>query len=544
MTENTQMQTNRVSELRMLCLQRGMNSEMLDSLTDRAVETIGEFLGLHKGARINRISGKGNYVFEDTACEYVYVVSKNEFAGETAKMLPAEEFGSRVAELILQEYPFASAAPPALSSDGKTLIYAFRADQFDIEPLTLPASGLFSEDVIESTASRISAEPKSTVKKEAVAYLNEAAEKIRKELGISAREIARIGQTAQTGLISEADAELLKLLIAGKITTGDLRKKKRVYTVGKTGQQVNPAEMPPRNVENKLRETAKKLMTIARNMKKYTDALDYLHSAGCRNAVMDENLIVRADFGDLGTAEVDPQASYKRALRSWMKNQEIRLNNIQKEKEKKIMALPMFGQIIPYVILTLISHSRHDLTETAICKIMRGMRGVSFYYSDADDFLEEWCDSEDRFNAVNDEAIKSGLSALLRYSFAARREVKGDYGYFYVYFITEKGSEFLDLMERKGKSRGQFASLRRLQKKFDPESAESCIKTTGEIIRAPEYAGMCPELLTECAGENYARVKDYLDLELSLSDDENEKKTIRKLKKLMKKYAQQKESGN
>lgn len=544
MAENTQMQPDCTSELRMLCLQRGMNSEMLDSLTDRAVKTIGEFLEMHKGARINRISGKGNYVFEDTACEYVYVVSQNRFAGEAAKMLPAEEFGSRVAELVLQEYPFASAEPMALSSDGKTLVYKFRADKFDIEPLTVPVSGLFSENTVESAAAGISAEPKSTVKKEAVAYLNEAAAKIRKELGISAREIDRIGQTAQTGLISEADAELLKLLIAGKITTGDLRKKKRVYTVGKTGQQVNPAKMPPENVEDKLRETAKKLVTIARNMKKYTDALNYLHNAGCQNAVMDGNLIVRADFGDLGTAEVDPRASYKRVLHSWMKDQKIRLDNIQKEKEKKIMALPVFGQIIPYMILTLITHSRHDLTETAVCKIMRGMRGVSFYYSDADDFLEEWCDSEDRFNAVNDEEIKSKLSALLHYSFVDRREVKGDYGYFYVYSITEKGSEFLDLVEKKGKNKGQFASLRRLQSKFDPESAESCIKTVGEIIKAPEYAGLCPELLTECAGENYARVKDYLDLELSLSDNEKEKKTIRKLKKLMKKYAQQKESGN
>lgn len=292
-----------------------------------------------------------------------------------------------------------------------------------------------------------------------------------------------------------------------------------------------------------LKNQADKKATFYANLyvkrKEMHECIEYILKGNGTKVVINSKFKIKAEFENYGSYTFDPSAAYKRKWKTWKKAKEDEQNQKLKEKEKLLKLNPCFGKIIPHELLLIIASSDNDLTKPAALKIMRGLQ-VNNYYGNVDYLFGKHCSSTYRYNAVAEETLSKQFEQLFSEGFISERRVKGEYGKFYVYRITEKGKDYIESMKSFKKS--EYNELQKIIDKTDMSDWKSCLKTAIAMTDKPEYACTCMIKYLHICMMCYDRIIAYIDAVSSISDDSIKCKSFKKLKKII--NDEQKEKTN
>lgn len=273
--------------------------------------------------------------------------------------------------------------------------------------------------------------------------------------------------------------------------------------------------------------------------KEMHECIEYILKENGTKVVINSKFKIKAEFKNYGSYTFDPSAAYKRKWKTWKKAKENEQSQKLKEKEKLLKSNPCFGKIIPHELLLIIASSDNDLTKPAALKIMRGLQ-VNNYYGNVDYLFGKHCSSTYRYNAVTEEELSKQFELLFSEGFISERRIKGEYGNFYVYRITEKGKDYIESMKSFKKS--EYNELQKIIDKTDMSDWKSCLKTAIAMTDKPEYACTYMIKYLRICMTCYDRIIAYIDAVSSISDDDIKCKSFKKLKKII--NDEQKEKTN
>lgn len=273
--------------------------------------------------------------------------------------------------------------------------------------------------------------------------------------------------------------------------------------------------------------------------KEMHECIEYILKENGTKIVINSKFKIKAEFKNYGSYTFDPSVAYKRKWKAWKKAKEDEQSQKLKEKEKMLKSNPCFGKIIPHELLLIIASSDNDLTKPASLKIMRGLQ-VNNYYGNVDYLFGKHCSSTYRYNAVTEEELSKQFELLFSEGFISERRIKGEYGKFYVYRITEKGKDYIESMKSFKKS--EYNELQKIIDKTDMSDWKSCLKTAIAMTDKPEYACTYMIKYLRICMTCYDRIIAYIDAVSSISDDGIKCKSFKKLKKII--NDEQKEKTN
>lgn len=522
-------------ESRKLCLERKIPEDKIELINNGVIKRIAEFLEKNKSAVFDRISTSKNIIIRAGTQDYVFNRNTGQLynSGTSSKLVSAFDASYLVETEILRKYPNAEII--RTSDENGSITLTAKSDLLCFSETVIEEGFTYTKKDIKDLSSLVKATPKPGIKKEIVEYIkSEVKSDMQSEHVTRALFKKRYSQFVRN-LVQAEDLIFADMLFKKGIDGSDLaitRSRDPLngtenvsYSIRNTGRKIDIEELPPTKICTEIKNLLKKLVPLLKNEKKYEKAIDYIKGTGGKDISLIKNGCLSASFNKFGRYQLDPLHSYKRNLKSWLSEQ-------KKEEEKKLTENPLYGEILPVEMMKLMRCSRNKLTQGAIVKIMRGYV-VNPYYRDAEINFKSMHNEDILFSFVPDDTIEKCLSNLEKAKFVSANRIKGTYGSFDIYRLTKSGEEFLSFAENKEPNKGEYAIMQRLVKKTDTENTADCIKALDVMLEHSAIACSVPEFFMKCALNDFERTKTYLNMQLALSDDENQKKTIRKMKKII-----------
>lgn len=273
-------------------------------------------------------------------------------------------------------------------------------------------------------------------------------------------------------------------------------------------------------------------LKIEKHFPKYKAAISFLKEKGVKKITVTKALTLRASFANYGQITIDPQQAYKRKVNHWLKEKELALKQALLEQQKQVKRNPLFGQILPLEMLEIISSSQGGVSIRALVQIMRGLAGLGEYYFSVKQYFAKKYHGH-TFNMLSESDITHCLEQLEQEDLVAWKTIKGRYQSYDVYYLTKNGKLFLEVCLKMKHTLREYADLKQLQTNTHMNDEASCLKTSIELIKKPYSIPLVYDFFCDCANTCLDRLLVYIDLQMQVSD-ENKKKSLRKVKKLIK----------
>lgn len=526
------MDEEEIKQARQLCMDRGVPEDAVNALPWLAAINIAEFINKHNNAVFERVSRKC-VIFQLKHKEYLFnkKTGKIQGAPSSAGESP-DEAGRDIANEVMTKYP--SAKTRFFYEKNGYLNVIFDSDVLDISTVRIDMSLLYKKQKISRLINDIKISPKPGVKKKIIDSLNKGADESKKKLGISESDLKHLSNAGM--FLTAHEMTLANIMFRNGIDGKNLALVRNgmfvYYSLVNTGCKISIDE-GTENICSEAEKVMKKVLPFLKNEKKYKEAIKYVKGLDATDDIkLLQSGCLSVSFSKLGRAQVNPLKPYKRILKAWLKDKKNKEEEKKKAKEKEIINSPLYNQIVPMEMLKLIANSEHYLTGTSIAKIMKG-NAVSDFYKDAEDWFKVNHNNDVFFSFIPDDVLNSCLENLLSEGCLQEIKMKGTYGSFYVYKLIKKGEKYVELMKNHDSKKGEYAELKKLIRKTDTKDTAKCIQALSVMLEKPQLACAEPEFFVKCAMNDVSRTKALLVMSLSLADDGNQKKTIRKMKKII-----------